>query len=294
MNDPMMQDMGFHGFFMWGLLIVIVTLGVALTVFFLRRVSDTRLPIEGWASKDRGFQKWAGRASAPRDLTPHETVFVLPDISHYTRFMAGTHFSFGHAQHIVLSLLDAMIEAATQTLELSKLEGDAALFYVDAHRHSPEVIGETVMAVFGAFFRERKRLMEASLCRCQSCKHIADLDLKIFVHRGQAARFSLRGFVDHSGTDVIVLHRLMKNSVASDRYVMITDAASTSVKLPKSFGTSGLEENVADVGSVRATVHEIDDAMVAEFERQEAVRAVSYVSDTLQKLRMNIRSIAVR
>ena len=127
MNDPMMQDMGFHGFFMWGLLIVIVTLGVALTVFFLRRVSDTRLPIEGWASKDRGFQKWAGRASAPRDLTPHETVFVLPDISHYTRFMAGTHFSFGHAQHIVLSLLDAMIEAATQTLELSKLEGAGLL-----------------------------------------------------------------------------------------------------------------------------------------------------------------------
>ena len=124
-------------------------------------------------------------------------------------------------------------------------------------RHSDHVIGEAVMDIFRAFYQERKRLAEANICPCRACRHINQLDVKIFVHRGQAARFEFRGTVDHFGTDVIVLHRIMKNGVGGHRYVMVTEAAATCISLPGAHDQFSVQEHVEHIGNVRASVFRI-------------------------------------
>lgn len=292
MNDHMMQGMQAPMLILWMVAAVVVTALLAMVVYFIRPARSDRLLVADLAADkrrpvlrhDRAFGR-DGNARA------HDTIFILPDISHYTQFMTGNHFAFGHAQHVIFSLINAMIDAAAKTVQLSKLEGDAALFFVDAERHSDVVIGDTVMAIFRAFFQERKRLAEANLCLCRACRHINELDLKIFVHRGQAARFEFRGSVDHFGTDVIVLHRMMKNGVRGHRYVMVTDAAATSIDLPGTFDTFDTEEDIEHVGSVRASVFQIDDETVAELSTLTHEPARSAVAETIRKLQENARSI---
>lgn len=297
MADHMTQGMQYQMVFMWILVAIFSMIIVAILAFFARRAPvDHLLVADLVAVADHPSVLSANKTGSPTDASPvraHDTIFILPDISHYTRFMTGNQFAFAHAQHIIFSLINAMIVAATKTVELSKLEGDAALFFVDTSRYSDAVIGQTVMDIFCAFFNERKRLMESNLCLCRACRHIDDLDLKIFVHRGQAARFKFRGSIDHFGTDVIILHRMMKNGVHGHRYVMVTDAAAGCISLPGNLEPFQVEEDVEHVGRVRASVFEIDDAKAAELSDAGLVMRKSKVRETHRKLWQNIRSIQV-
>ncbi len=297
MNHEMMQGMPTHMVWMWGMFFVVIVLLVVVISFLFKRAHPKSLLVGDLArSAPAGFGDRLGRAdphaSVPQDLKTHDTIFILPDISHYTRFMTGNEFSFAHAQHIVFSLINAMIARATKTLELSKLEGDAALFFVDAGKCSPKELGETVTGIFQAFFTEQARLLESNLCPCRACRGIADLDLKIFVHRGEAARFEFKGSIDHFGTDVIILHRMMKNNVAGDRYVMVTDAAEGSISLPFNHKGYVMEEEIEHLGMVRAHVFTVDDATKSALVEKASVAKVSAAADMLNKIRANVVGIA--
>ncbi len=294
MTEHMMQGMQLPMLVLWAVMVLAAVALVAVAVHLARPARSDRLLVADLAANSlnpNAPRLTAAETKSPAHAEAHDTIFILPDISNYTRFMTGNHFAFGHAQHVIFSLINAMIDAATKTVELSKLEGDAALFFVDAKRHSDAVIGETVMCIFRAFFQERKRLAEANICVCRACRHINQLDLKIFVHRGRAARFEFRGTVDHFGTDVIVLHRMMKNSVSGHRYVMVTEAATDSISLPGAFETFDVEEHVEHVGGISASVFVIDDATVAELSNSAPEPPLSALAETSRKLQSNLRSI---
>ena len=279
-----------------GLAVVLGILLTAFGVFFLRRGPQEIASIKDLPAAHR-YQATSPLLAGerrPAAISPqaHDTIFILPDISGYTRFMTGSRFAFGHAQHAVMALINAMIEAAVRRVELSKLEGDAALFFVDADRLSAEAVSETVMDIFAAFFAEREQLIAANICRCHACGHIGELDLKIFVHRGEATRFQFRGSVDHFGTDVIVLHRLMKNNVVGHRYVLVTEAAGDHIHLPADLERYEIEERVEHIGKVRALVYPIDDAKAAALARRLPPESISAFQDTYKKLQENMRAIA--
>src|SRR5215813_2641829 len=59
------------------------------------------------------------------------TFLLIADIGGYTRFMKMHRMSLAHAQDIVARLLEAVIDATRSRLKLSKLEGDAAFFYLN-------------------------------------------------------------------------------------------------------------------------------------------------------------------
>ncbi|GAB4229845.1 MAG: hypothetical protein Kow0032_11280 [Methyloligellaceae bacterium] len=293
MNGYMMHFMSPHMLILAAVILLLASLAIMAVIFFSRRVTAENLPVSSLLrGREDPFLAALDGSQAPgppAGQETHDTLFILPDISHYTRFMTGNRFEFGHAQHIVFCLINAMIEAATKTVELSKLEGDAALFFTDAGRHSPARLGETVMDIFRGFFREQRRLIAANMCPCRACRSIDQLDLKIFVHRGHAARFRFRGSVDHFGLDVIILHRIMKNSVGGSRYVMITDAAADSIRLPERITPQRIRERVADVGVVGASVYEIDDALAAQLAQTPDHSRTSRLLETGRKLRENLR-----
>lgn len=292
----MMQGMQLPMMLLWVAFAVAAAVLAAAAVYLSRPARTDRLlvaDLDARSGNPIAPRRTVSGPKSPPNVETHDTIFILPDISHYTRFMTGNHFAFGHAQHVIFSLINAMIGAATKTIELSKLEGDAALFFVDADRHSADVIGETVMDIFRAFYQERKRLAEANICPCRACRHINQLDLKIFVHRGQAARFEFRGTVDHFGTDVIVLHRIMKNGVSGHRYVMVTEAAANSISLPEVHEAYGVQESVEHIGSVRASVFRIGDAIVTELSNSAPTPPLSALAETARKLQRNLRAIAI-
>ncbi len=296
MNQQMMQGMPLHMIWMWGLFAAVILLVLLMLAFFFRRANRKSLLIADVArtapqSFGRHLEGDEHSTPAPQDVQTHDTIFILPDISHYTRFMTGNEFSFAHGQHIIFSLINAMIERATRTVELSKLEGDAALFYVDAGRYAPERIGETLIDIFRAFFTEQERLLQSNLCPCRACKGIADLDLKIFVHRGEATRFEFKGSIDHFGTDVIILHRMLKNNITGDRYAMVTEAARDAISMPGLRNGSEVEEQIEHLGTVRAQVFAIDEATKVGFIEKPQVNETSAASDTLSKLAVNVGSI---
>lgn len=297
MHD-MTHDMSFHMYSMWGALAAVIFIVIMAAVFFSRTAKAGSLLISDLAA-GRAMSLLPTAAAVPNDsnaaISPiHDTIFILPDISNYTRFMTGNRFAFGHAQHVVFSLINSMVKAVENTAELSKLEGDAALFFVDADRHDSATIGQSVTDIFIAFFSERDRLIKANICPCSACATIADLDLKIFVHRGRASRFSFRGSIDHFGTDVIILHRMMKNGVSEKRYVMITDAAADSIKLPIECRVHRVEEELEHVGKITASVHSIDNETAEQWASEHRRPKVSRLPETLKKLTENIRSLRPR
>lgn len=109
--------------------------------------------------------------------------------------MTGNRFAFGHSQYIAFPLNNAMIEAACKTVELSKLEGDAALFFVDSTKLTSAEMGQCVMGIFTAFFRERELLIRSNICPCSASTQIGNLSLEIFVHYGRTSRFEFRGSI---------------------------------------------------------------------------------------------------
>jgi hypothetical protein len=74
-------------------------------------------------------------------------------------------------------------------------------------------------------FRERSGELtgECGLCVCGACRAAGTLRLKVIVHEGEAVITRLRDFERVSGEDVILAHRLLKNSIPAHEYVAVTD-----------------------------------------------------------------------
>lgn len=152
---------------------------------------------------------------------------LILDISGYTRFIRLHRLSLIHAEQLITELMDSMISAAEAPLVLNKLQGDAALLYAvsDGSRTAARSLLGQVARVFDAFRRrERELLSECGLCRCDACAQVGRLRLKAFLHHGEVAFKQVLGFQEIAGENVILIHRLMKNSVPDDEYLLLTEA----------------------------------------------------------------------
>jgi class 3 adenylate cyclase len=159
------------------------------------------------------------------DLKP--VVLLLADISGYTRFIRLHRVSLVHAERIVAELLESVIASTGLPLVLHELEGDAVTFYTtdDGPVSHAGAVFEQAQPIIEAFrSREAELISECSLCACDACREVGKLRLKLVLHRGEAVIGSVRRFTKVAGEDVILAHRLLKNSVPSDEYVLMTQA----------------------------------------------------------------------
>ncbi len=153
---------------------------------------------------------------------------VLADISGYTQFLRLHKVSLLHAEQIITELLEAVIDVAEHPLKLNKLEGDAAFLYAHLEDHDVEAaqdIINQVVAFFDSFKTKQQTLINAANggCPCGACIHIGELRLKAFLHHGQAVIKRIREFEELAGNDVILIHRLLKNSISANEYILMTE-----------------------------------------------------------------------
>ena len=146
---------------------------------------------------------------------------LIPDISGFTEFMTTTELA--HSTHALNYLIDAMVEAVGQEYEVSEIEGDAVLLIKKGEAPSKKEILDTCIKIFNAFHFRRKCMELHTVCPCGACQAIINLTLKFVVHHGPVAEIKVGRFVKQSGPEMIVAHRLLKNSIESHEYLLMTE-----------------------------------------------------------------------
>jgi hypothetical protein len=99
-------------------------------------------------------------------------------------------------------------------------------------------------------------MIRATTCTCQACASIGSLDLKFVAHAGNFVLQQLGGREDLAGPDVILVHRLLKNSIAESKgtagYAFLTQPLLDLVGRPVSLPSH--EEVYESLGTVRGGV----------------------------------------
>jgi len=161
--------------------------------------------------------------------TPGSTpaLIFIPDISGFTRFVRDVEIE--HSGHIIRELLETIIDANTIGLEVSEIEGDAVLFYrMGGSPGAAEVLGQ-VQSMYEKFHLHLKRYAQTRICHCGACITAHKLELKFVAHFGQLTTNKVKGFTKLFGTDLIVAHRLLKNQIGLDEYLLLTKSYADSL-----------------------------------------------------------------
>jgi class 3 adenylate cyclase len=146
---------------------------------------------------------------------------LIPDISGFTEFMSATELS--HGSQAISILMDAIVGAVGGEYEISNVEGDAVLMVRKGSAPSKKEILDTCFKIFNAFHFQRKWLHQHAICPCKACLEIRNLKFKFVAHHGPLDEMKVGHFATVSGTEVIIAHRLLKNSVPSDEYLLLTE-----------------------------------------------------------------------
>jgi hypothetical protein len=138
---------------------------------------------------------------------------VLADISGYTAFLSQTELE--HAQEILSDLLETVVTRFKTMLTIHKIEGDAVFGYArDAQLVRGETLLELIEATYVDFRGRTTNVRRHSTCGCRACNSIPMLDLKFIVHHGAFALQSIGGTPELAGSDVNLVHRLLKNHIS--------------------------------------------------------------------------------
>ncbi|TAI48794.1 DUF2652 domain-containing protein [Flagellimonas allohymeniacidonis] len=158
-----------------------------------------------------------------------KSLLFIPDISGYTKFIQTTEIE--HSQHVISELLEVLISANTQGLQLAEIEGDALFFYKENTIPSQENLLAQIEAMFTAFYSHLKLLEQHRICPCNACATAPNLELKIIAHTGNLTHIEVQGNRKPFGEQVIEAHRLLKNSVDSDNYALISRKLALEIQL---------------------------------------------------------------
>ncbi len=198
---------------------------------------------------------------------PQPTCFLIADISGYTGYLADVELD--HAQDILADLMGAVVSALRPGFRLAKLEGDAAFTFATLETIDGSMLLDTIERCYFGFRRRRRDVRQATSCPCNACSRIPDLDLKFVVHHGEAIVQKVAGRQELLGSDVIVVHRLLKNEVVEQlgmsAYALISQACIDASDLdPAALGMRPHTETYDRIGDVRAWAHDLERRWQAE------------------------------
>ena len=189
--------------------------------------------------------------------------FAIADISGYTHFVSGVELD--HAQDIIADIMDTLVKALRPPFRLAKFEGDAAFVYALEGKVDGSLLQDSIEQAYFAFRRRLRNIKEANNCECQACSRMQSLDVKFVVHHGEFIRQKMSGREELAGREVILVHRLLKNDVATTfgarAYALYSDACIRAMGIdPVAQGLVEIVEAVDHIGEVRCWVSDLDQA----------------------------------
>ena len=187
--------------------------------------------------------------------------FLIADITGYTQYLNSSELE--HAQQTLTALLNLLISRTKPPLIISRLAGDAVISYGlgDTFLQGQTFV-EMLEDIYVNFRRAIELMVRNTTCPCNACRNIKSLDLKFLVHFGEFGVQKLDAHDELIGSDVNLIHRLLKNHVKEqtgiEAYTLFTDAAIRQLGLAEA--TSNLvphQETYEHLGAVDTWIQDM-------------------------------------
>ena len=204
-------------------------------------------------------------------LAAERGCLVLSDVSGYTDYLQATELE--HAHDVLADLLGTVVRHLAPTLRINRLEGDAAFAYALEEEIEASMLLDTIEQTYFAFRARVRDIQHATTCECNACQRIPSLDLKFHVHHGQFVRQDIVGGEELTGTDVVLVHRLLKNTVVESLgvrgYAFYTHECIDTLGVdPQAMEMRPHEEHYDDMGGVSGYVVDLEHRWQYEDERR--------------------------
>ncbi|WP_445711869.1 DUF2652 domain-containing protein [Flavobacterium sp.] len=191
--------------------------------------------------------------------TSKQSLILIPDISGFTKYVASCNIE--HSQDKIALLLESLLENNSLKFKISEIEGDAILFYsYDFPFSAAEIISQCQL-MFDKF-HQRIDEFKRSKCMCESCQNLYNLSLKFVLHFGQLGSVMVKDYCKLFGKDLIIAHRLLKNKISSNEYILFTENFSNQFPLIGTHLDNHTELvndifNIEDIGDIGITYFDL-------------------------------------
>lgn len=127
---------------------------------------------------------------------------------------------------MILGMLIECIITCNQTSDftVSEIEGDAVLFYKTGAPFGYTEMIALCTEMHRCFHEKLVEMKAHAPCNCEACEEIHNLTLKFVIHYGKLNIVPVAHFRKATGMDMIIAHRLLKNSIPSSEYILATNA----------------------------------------------------------------------
>jgi len=160
-----------------------------------------------------------------------KSLLFIPDLSGFTNFVNTTEVE--HSNHVIAELLEILLDSNILGMELAEIEGDALFFYIENELPDKVALFGQVEEMFTAFYNHLKLFEHYRICPCNACASAPELKLKIIVHCGELQFINIKDIRKPFGKEVIKVHRLLKNSVPLDDYILLSEDLTKSYRMQK-------------------------------------------------------------
>lgn len=228
-------------------------------------------------------------------VVPEHGFLLIADLTGYTAYLSSAEIE--HAPTIAGDLLETIVGRLEPPFRLAKFEGDAAFLHVEDGRADGSLLLDAIEAAYLAFRRRLRSIEQASSCDCTACATAPRLDLKFFLHHGAYVRTSIAGRDELAGASIIVVHRLLKGTVAAAAHDADGRASGFAVVTADAIDALGLDadaiggvaglETIEHLGEVRTTTLDLEARWSADTGRRRIEIADR---DALLDLRVNVRA----
>ncbi len=132
---------------------------------------------------------------------------------------------------------------------------------------------EAIENIYCVFAMTLESMHRSTTCTCKACELIPTLDLKFVLHHGTFILSQIGGRQELSGPDVILVHRLLKNTVTEAKgvkaYAFFSQTCAEAMSLDGL--TEGMQthmESVEQLGDVSGYVHDLHPVWARECEQR--------------------------
>ncbi|MFS4469761.1 DUF2652 domain-containing protein [Maribacter sp. 2210JD10-5] len=180
------------------------------------------------------------------------TLICIPDISGFTEFMSETDFEL--SSKVIPTLLNNIIYSNEIGLKVSEIEGDAVLFYKSGDMPSLSKLITQCEYFYTEFYKQLNSLREQYKKNKEAFNIPEILGLKIVLHFGEEVALTKVGNrIKLFGEDLIVAHRLLKNEIDLDEYLLLSEGLTNYYKehdLKNGFDWGTLKEGATEYDHV--------------------------------------------
>jgi uncharacterized protein YndB with AHSA1/START domain len=193
-----------------------------------------------------------------------------------------------HAEKTLTALLEMLVEHTRPPLIISRLEGDAVISYgLRDSFFKGQTFVEIIENTYVAFRKTIELLVLNTTCKCNACANISTLDLKFFFHYGS---FAIQHISDHDelvGSDVNLIHRLLKNDVREKTgfkaYTLYSDIAIQQLHLEDISATMTPHiEAVEHLGEVKVWVQDMHSVWEKKRSESQIEIPLNRIADQLE------------